>query len=771
MRLLMVLLFLPCVASTVTLDEYGGREDMHCVGGVTGVWYPELIGAQWYLCTPAGHPMWAQGAYVAGPQISTDDKYGTGLVAFQQTINRMKSWGFNLNPPYTNINMLPYATGMSSYKMPYLFIFRPGFYGMMKHAVAGPIDDGIKDLVNSAPSYFNYFNFSGGMVDWADIDRMKVALHYMTSTNTNDFATVLNGKIALDYLVGIALEDSDQTASFWGAINQEPFETRPSGKGRTHGGYIAAIISPQQQANAVRALLYTDHEVKTKTHWQAYLQDKYTTIGALNTAWSTSGAYTTWGSTATTVTAEAFGTTDGVNGSFTHTLANAGTVSPGSIQIYEDGTMIAGDCFQPSTLNSCNPASGWGGVYGPTASGGSVNYSAKVVTLNYSGTFKILDSISCSGATCAATVNVYDDAALGVSVGDKIATRFSTCCSSALETVSAKSTSAPCGGGANCYTYTYSNNAANSGYEAFYGTPRFINLQMAKLVPPTTGKVLTVNYQVNGWGAGGTGLMDEDGRTAHQAWLGTGLYGFTDSNANFTIDARAWLGELAVDYFGAMSGQISDDFTAVGAAVPMFVGPDSAGTWSTPPAKEVLQAMATYCPIAIMSTSEAYPTFSEEELDFVRTWYGKPYFTATFLHSQADSPFSAHPMDGDFATQELRGASFYASIQSTLAIRNGGVNPYLGSFWWQYGDNAVEQTNWGLVTLKDNAYDGHESVTGTVACSAPLAAYSCGGEAGNYGDVITSVKAANALWLQDIVLTDRPVVRGGVRMAVGTRVQ
>jgi hypothetical protein len=44
-------------------------------------------------------------------------------------------------------------------------------------------------------------------------------------------------------------------------------------------------------------------------------------------------------------------------------------------------------------------------------------------------------------------------------------------------------------------------------------------------------------------------------------------------------------------------------------------------------------------------------------------------------------------------------------------------------------------------------YDGHEAVTGSVACPAPLQSLICGGEQYNSGDFITSLMAANALWL------------------------
>jgi hypothetical protein len=61
--------------------------------------------------------------------------------------------------------------------------------------------------------------------------------------------------------------------------------------------------------------------------------------------------------------------------------------------------------------------------------------------------------------------------------------------------------------------------------------------------------------------------------------------------------------------------------------------------------------------------------------------------------------------------------------------------------------SVYEKTNWGLKTPTDNAYDGHEAVAPVVACSSPVQAYTCGQEAGNYGDAVTSIKSANQLWL------------------------
>jgi hypothetical protein len=649
----------PLTIQVTNINQYGGDIALHCPAGATGAFYTALIGAQWYICDPLGNGMWGLGAYLSGPQGNITAKYLTSAAANLATAQRLKSWGFNILPPYVSGDMFPSATGMSSAKMGYMPIFRPGAYGMQKNAVAGPLDDGIKDLSNGTGSYFTDVNYNG-IVDWADTTRQTSALHYMLAVNPNDFATILLNKLSLDYILGIAVEDSDQTWAFWGGGEGDPFETQPSGRGSAHGGYIAALMSPIQQAEGDHwKLLYTDHEVKTKTNWQTYLQTKYNNIAALNTAWSTGGAYTTFGSTATPVSGESFATTDGTNAAFTHTLSHAGTLSPNTVQIYLDGTMVAGDCFHPGHGGPCNnldpstyPNKIWGGLYGPTMSTGTglVNYSTKAVTVVFNAV-------------------------------------------------------------------------------------------------PGSGHAITVSYQVNGWDAGGTGLMDEDGRPTH-TWLGTDPYALTNANANFAADCRAWLGQLATTYFSAIQGQIAADFTSVGAAVPMYLGPDTFGTWSTPPRKEVLQAAGPYIGMAIMGAS---PGFTQSELDFVTQYFGKPFLTATFLHANADSPYASNIAPGDYATQQLRGAAYIASIQgSSLAARSNGVNPNVGNVWWSYPDGDCTGstcTNWGLVTLKDNAYDGHEAAMGSVTCSSPTNAYTCGGESGNYGNLISSITIANGLWL------------------------
>jgi hypothetical protein len=69
-----------------------------------------------------------------------------------------------------------------------------------------------------------------------------------------------------------------------------------------------------------------------------------------------------------------------------------------------------------------------------------------------------------------------------------------------------------------------------------------------------------------------------------------------------------------------------------------------------------------------------------------------------------------------------------------------GVHPFVGFQWWEFADNWREKANWGLVTLSDNAYDGHEA---RVATGKDSWGFPVGGEERDYGDFISSVKKAN----------------------------
>ena len=262
---------------------------------------------------------------------------------------------------------------------------------------------------------------------------------------------------------------------------------------------------------------------------------------------------------------------------------------------------------------------------------------------------------------------------------------------------------------------------------------------------PASGATITANYIQNGW-AIGSGLMDEDGRVAHQAWLGIDYTSLSDTNPNLKTDLNNFLFSMADQYLGMCATEIKKVFPNL-----LFLGPDSLGSYGDPPRAQVLQAAAKYLDVL---SGPGDLERSQAAIDFTGQYFGdKPIIEGQYRSANADSAWSSvsRTIDNlhEFATQQARGQDYYNIITSlhSLSYTATGSHPFIGASWWQYTDNRSEQRNWGLVTLLDNAYDGHEAVSAKVSCSAPTQSYTCGGEAANYGDVITQVRAANLYWL------------------------
>jgi hypothetical protein len=261
--------------------------------------------------------------------------------------------------------------------------------------------------------------------------------------------------------------------------------------------------------------------------------------------------------------------------------------------------------------------------------------------------------------------------------------------------------------------------------------------------PPAAGSKITTNYVFDGWGVG-TGLMDEDGREAHQVWLGSDFVALSNSNLNVKADMNAFLYQTATRYLGMCKNEIKKVFPHY-----LTFGPDGLGGWQAPAAAPVLRAAAATLDVMIGGVGIALSSPYQPKLDFVEQYLGdKPLMTGSYLRANPDSPFSAYSSSLDFPNQATRGTAYHYEMLlfRTAAYSKTGSHPFVGLSWFAFTDNKAQETNWGLVTLLDNAYDGNEAVPATVRCSAPLQMYPCGGEAKSYGDVMTSVKAANALW-------------------------
>ena len=638
----------------VSLDQYGGREDINCTTA-TGYFHVEKLGNQWWFCTPLGHAFFMEGAYVVDQALDAQyaakikSKYGSVINWQVPTLNRILSWGFNALANYANVGMVPTATdpsypldsnGLHSIpvKLPYIVLARPGAYSMRNplivlsdssQAKLLPVGQEVKNTAAGWSPFYNGFVPGPGSPDFYD-PNMTVWLDAFLAQAGGEIAGLKNSPYA-NYAIGMGMDDGDEMYGFGAGPD---FATVPAGHVNAHLAWLAATMAPTQTVSNLYPTVYADTTVYTKKAWRDYLVAKYGTIASLNAAWTSN--YTTFGSAGTAKIGESIGTGNGSRLTFAHTLSNL-TPSALSVQIFVSGVPVAGDLIN-------------GTIYGP------------------------------AGTTCLCSGTIdYTTGALSIT--------FAT--------------------------------------------------------PPSNGAPITVNYIQNGW-AIGTGLMDEDARVSHQAWLGIDYLSNSDTNPNVLADMDGFLFQLADTYLKMGKTEIHKTFPNI-----VLLGPDSLGSWGAPPRRQVLQAAALEVDVLTSPGHLAEVQF-QPKMDFVNQWFGdKPLATGSYLRANADSPWAAFSTHVDLSTQTSRGQSYASSLSSLRSFQYSatGSQPIIGVSWWQYTDNRAEKANWGLVTLLDNAYDGQEDVSGIVKCSAPLQSYSCGGEAANYGDVITSVRTANLFWL------------------------
>ena len=101
-------------------------------------------------------------------------------------------------------------------------------------------------------------------------------------------------------------------------------------------------------------------------------------------------------------------------------------------------------------------------------------------------------------------------------------------------------------------------------------------------------------------------------------------------------------------------------------------------------------------------------------------------------------------------TQRERGQWYYEQISQWLNNYRGsdGYGFMVGVSWWQLTDNQGEQTNFGLVTLRDNLYDGMQTRPESTVDDGGV---SRGGERQSYGAFTPWVRNANQCWWNPVL--------------------
>jgi hypothetical protein len=292
-----------------------------------------------------------------------------------------------------------------------------------------------------------------------------------------------------------------------------------------------------------------------------------------------------------------------------------------------------------------------------------------------------------------------------------------------------------------------------------------VRVTFANVVAP--GTAITVTYTTGGWGTG-HGLLDEDGtcpaRHTSHCWVPTDAYLLADATPAMKADLNSFLYYFAKKY-------ASLEKTAIGAVAPgiLYLGPGLLGGWGTPSSAPVLEAFGEYVDLMYMPTipatnPNAKITDDQARIDFIARHAGnKPWLNWQGFWAQADSYMSVYedpaPM---FKTQTERGQYYQAWMSSLRAARissgcncaSAGTYPIVGMAWWQYTDMRNERANWGLVTPRDDPYDGVSATTsqGYDSWGYPtgcLTGFGC--ERANYGDFIDEVTAANLNALRSLL--------------------
>ena len=298
----------------------------------TGYFQAEKSDGQWWLCTPQGHTFFIIGVDAVFPSQSAGSdgkshyqkvvaKYGDAEAYWAEaTARRVQHWGFNtlgtyassyVEPTYLDDKYPEDAHGLHSHltKLPFITLVRPGYYAMKNEH--GYLPEPVKNLTYGASSFYTGYSPSNGIPDYFDT---KLDTWLRADLVTESYWTDLRKSRYLNYLIGIACEDGDQTYGF-GAGDQ--FPTIPSrGFNNPHLGWIVATVAPTQTANATKRVLYADTAVHTKLAWRDSLKAEYGTIGALNAVWGST--YTTFDSAGTPVKNEYVGMGDGRTTTFSH---------------------------------------------------------------------------------------------------------------------------------------------------------------------------------------------------------------------------------------------------------------------------------------------------------------------------------------------------------------------------------------------------------------------------------------------------------------------
>jgi hypothetical protein len=248
------------------------------------------------------------------------------------------------------------------------------------------------------------------------------------------------------------------------------------------------------------------------------------------------------------------------------------------------------------------------------------------------------------------------------------------------------------------------------------------------------------NYTTFGDSGGfgvGTGVLDEDGR---HKWISKDPALLTGETPALQADMNAFLYQYTYQMESvAVKAIRSYDRNHLIFAPSALGGIDDIGNIRP----QVLQALVDAGVDALAIT---YNPLMPQNVNIITQAYdltGKPTINWYGLSANQDSYYHGYPSYGaDYPTQETRGLHYNSDLSVLYnAKATNGDHPILGIDVWSLTDSGRgESTNWGLISNRDNAYDGKAAIVGQ---GTDRWGFPTGGEDRNYGNFLDEVTQTN----------------------------
>jgi hypothetical protein len=707
---------------------------------------------------------------IYAPSSATDWEGNFGFV----TNLRMKAMGFNGIDSTTAWNSVwqgcgNYTTGCMPEAGRMMQLFQPGDpYSFTDSNRFGYVLEPIQQLYDAVKSSLVPIAYDRGLPDIFNPNWKSWLLAYDEDTGNNQAAYGFTN-LHHDWNCCIMGGESDNygfnkgqpsfepvvaTGNATGAAAPESYSGNEGASDPVGGAYVLASAPIRAAINAdldSRVFLYTNFvyyltENYTKQELINWLQQSgdrgpnYANIAAVNAAWGSS--YTAFASTGTVHSAEAVGTGNGTQTTFTHTLSNTTHITPESVQIFINGALLAGDTGSGARAGSVTSADTF-------MTQAAINY-----TSNPNGPYR-----QWAASHAYATGARIDD-------GNNVEFQKGSACTSGSSAPSWLNTGAYLGDVKTDGTCTWVNlgNDPLSSYGCTSSCNGTLNtttgaISLTFSVAPESGAALTVTYTTGGWGTG-TGLADEDG---HNTWMPSDYYLLTGASSTMQTDLKNFTYHIIKTI---TQDQITET-TAAGGVGYIYIPGNGDAYRCSPPRNEALAGESDGgASLVIISFPCQDPTGAvsdgQARLDSIEqstAWPDKPFMSQTFESSNNDSGISSYTnqppcaSDVDFATRAAWGAYRITYMTAGLGYKSTNYNDYdyMGHFPWSWFDGANNACAWGVDSSLDDLNDGtHNGLTigtdgyglqyGEIGTSPTYA------ETRNNGNVVTGATTANQMW-------------------------